>query len=328
MTEPLVSVVIPCFNQGRYLPTAVQSLQKQTLADWECVLVDDGSTDETPAIAKSLVSSDLRVRYLRQENAGPSAARNSGVKMTRGQFVQFLDADDLIEPDKLKIHVEHLRLGSGVGIVYGDVRYFADGNDNERKFGIWGEERPWVDELARSIEPMLTKLLVRNVMTMNCPVLRRSVLEEVGSFNERVMGCEDWDYWVRCAALGVRFHYCPRPGTLALVRGHPWSTSLDSRRMIEGECRFRVELGRLLRGRADLRVQNFETAVRRLGQLCPADYTRRVLELGRANLTGRVGVYAILRILDRRDRIRAFVRLLRSSIYKRIFQEPPANGYA
>ena len=111
--NPIVTVVIPCYNQGRYLPEAIQSLQRQSLQEWECVIVDDGSNDGSYEVAQRLATTDKRVRVVRQTNMGPSAARNRGVKEAIGDHLQFLDADDLLEREKLRVHVGELEKHPG-----------------------------------------------------------------------------------------------------------------------------------------------------------------------------------------------------------------------
>src|SRR5258706_4261497 len=93
-----VAVIVPCHNYGRFLGECVGSLTGQTFGDWECVIVDDGSTDDTRSVANALVSGDPRIRYLWQERQGPSTARNTGLSATRSDCVQPLDADDMLEP--------------------------------------------------------------------------------------------------------------------------------------------------------------------------------------------------------------------------------------
>ncbi|HJU48612.1 MAG TPA: glycosyltransferase family A protein, partial [Gaiellaceae bacterium] len=118
---PLVSVVIPCFNDAEFLGDALASLCAQTLQDWECIVVDDGSTDETAAVAAMRAGEDKRIRYLWQANSGLSAARNAGLAVCGGQYVQFLDADDMLEPRKLEFHADTLAQEPAVDIVYGDA---------------------------------------------------------------------------------------------------------------------------------------------------------------------------------------------------------------
>jgi glycosyltransferase involved in cell wall biosynthesis len=130
-----VSVIIPCYNYGRYLPEAVASVAAQTLGDLEIIIVDDGSTDETAEVIAGLV--DPRVRIRRTSNRGISAARNAGLDMARGEFIAFLDADDYWEPTKLERQVAIMDAEPEVTLVFTDFRRFsADGEVQEHQFSF------------------------------------------------------------------------------------------------------------------------------------------------------------------------------------------------
>ena len=100
-----VSVIIPCYNQARFLSKAIQALQSQSLQDWECIIVDDGSTDNTAEVANNIALHEPRVRLLQKLNGGSASARDAGLKQAQGEFIQFLDADDTIAPEKLERQV-------------------------------------------------------------------------------------------------------------------------------------------------------------------------------------------------------------------------------
>lgn len=112
-----VSIIVPCYNQARFLPKAVASLQAQTLEDWECIIVDDGSTDNTAEVVSNLALRDERVRLVQQLNGGSASARDTGLKTAKGLFIQFLDADDTIAPDKLERQVAQME-HDGLDISY------------------------------------------------------------------------------------------------------------------------------------------------------------------------------------------------------------------
>ncbi len=101
-----VSVIIPCYNQALFLPKAIASLQAQTLEDWECIIVDDGSTDNTAEVASNLALQDSRIRLLQKVNGGSASARDLGLRNAQGEYIQFLDADDTIAPNKLEQQVQ------------------------------------------------------------------------------------------------------------------------------------------------------------------------------------------------------------------------------
>ena len=99
---PLVSIIIPCYNQGNLLVNALGSVLKQSLSAWECIIINDGSTDNSAEIAKAFCAKDKRFTYIYQQNGGSATARNTGLKHVQGKYIQFLDADDIIEIYKLE----------------------------------------------------------------------------------------------------------------------------------------------------------------------------------------------------------------------------------
>lgn len=252
---PLVSVIVPTFNYGHYVAHAVESVRAQTLESWECVVVDDGSTDCTRDVVERLASGDPRVRYVHQQNQGLSAARNTGLRESSGEYVQFLDSDDLIEPRKLELQARFLRDHPEVGVVYGEMRYFPDGDPAARAFSPHGRGRRWMPGVSGTGRPLVEQLLHDNVMVVNCPLVRRSVTEACGPFDTRLRANEDWEYWIRCALKGVRFEFLRAEGTLALVRYHPTSMSRDAVRMIEAQRELRRIVDPLLPD-AELKAAN------------------------------------------------------------------------
>lgn len=133
--SPRVSVIIPCFNHGRFLRHAAESVLTQTMADLELIIVDDGSTDETPTVLAGL--DDRRVRPITTPNRGVSAARNAGLEMVRGEFMAFLDADDLWAPDKLARQVAIMDSEPDVTLVFTDLRRFSPTDEMlERQFAF------------------------------------------------------------------------------------------------------------------------------------------------------------------------------------------------
>ena len=243
---PLVTVIVPTYNYGRFIGQTIESLQSQTYRDWECVIVDDGSTDDTEEVAARLVAEDARVRYVRQENLRQAAARNNGIRHARGHYFQFLDADDLLEREKIERQVAFLESHTEVDIVYSNVRYFDAVGQGEMRRSVDSDD-VWMPEVSGAGEEILLPLVRNNIMPVNSPLLRRAVIEEVGFFDERLPPVEDWEYLIRCAALGKRFHYEESEGVRALVRAHPESSSSDRRRMLRAEILMRETIRPLLK---------------------------------------------------------------------------------
>ena len=238
-----VSVIIPTRDYGRYIGEAIESLQHLVDVDWECVVIDDGSTDDTAEIVSALAASDGRIAYLAQAAAGPSAARNAGLAATSGEFVQFLDADDFLGPRKLVRQIEVFARHPEADVVYGEARYFTDGlaGDREENSG-----RRWIDgpELRGVSGPgasVLASLVNDNFMVVEAPLIRRSLFERIGGFDLRTKRMEDWECWLRFALAGAYFLHDDFNDADALpcVRVHRASGSQDQIAMHKAAMRVR-----------------------------------------------------------------------------------------
>ena len=182
----MISVIVPTYNQSRYLARAIESVWAQDLNDVEIVVVDDGSTDDTEAILEKL-SNDGRLRYFRQGNLGPAAARNRGIRESRGELIAFLDSDDFWLPGKLKAQLDALArtgyrfsyCGSKVIDENGNLIALAPASTDDGRFInlVWGN---------RFATPTV--------------LVQRSLLDEVGLFDESLRTGEDWDLWLRLSA--------------------------------------------------------------------------------------------------------------------------------
>jgi glycosyltransferase involved in cell wall biosynthesis len=230
-SSPLVSIIVPSYNYGQFIYQMLESVLAQTYHNWECIIVDDGSTDDTREIVLRLAAADGRIRYIRQKNQGQPAALNTGLRNFAGEYLQILDADDLLENRKLERQIEYLQSHPEVDIVYGDARYFTEQNTHERLYSMWGGNQPWMPELSGAGVQVLQHLVRANIMPVNTPLIQRRTVETVGPFDETLAPLHDWDYWLRCAANGNLFDYFKAEGTMALVRIHSASMSKNQRRM-------------------------------------------------------------------------------------------------
>ena len=196
--EPVVSVVIPCYDYGHYLPQAVESVLAQTYPDWELVVVDDGSPDDTAAVAQSLIAAHpgRRIRLLRQANAGVSAARNAGIAAATGRYILPLDADDVIAPTMLELTVAVLEQNPGIAIASTDVSVFTDDDLPAQVLRLPDYDRD---------------LLLRRLIMFYCSLYRREVWQTVGGYVEDMRAGEDWDFWIACAEHGFTAQHIPQP---------------------------------------------------------------------------------------------------------------------
>ncbi len=182
---PSVSVVVPAYNCAAYLPAALESILSQSLPALEVIVVDDGSRDDTPRVVRPYLD---RITYLRQENKGLPAARNAGIRASVGEFVALLDADDAWMPNKLELQMP-LFADPEVGIVYSDFSVtYADG----RFLDSYLRDRPLASEGDVVENYIRSRFLFPSTM-----VLRRSILDECGLFDEEMFAAEDIELFAR-----------------------------------------------------------------------------------------------------------------------------------
>jgi glycosyltransferase involved in cell wall biosynthesis len=206
-----VSVVIPCFNYGRFLEDAVASVAGQTYKDLEIVIVDDGSTDITGEVARRLASSDPRIAYHYKQNGGLSSARNFGIEKSSGELVCFLDADDLFDNRKVEAQVSFLGAHPETDIVFGTARFFKSGEPGKWLRSRGGKDPFPAEAAAGGNAAMISRLVKNNITVVSAPLIRRTVFGKVGLFDPAYKSYEDWHFWFRCALAGcvIRFHDKP-----------------------------------------------------------------------------------------------------------------------
>ena len=228
---PRFSVVTPAYNTNAYVATAIRSVQLQTWPDFEVIVVDDGSTDDTASQVLAF-SDDPRVRLIRQGNAGPSAARNTAIAAARGEYVCMLDSDDLWVPRYLEVMGAALDADPEAGFAYTDAWVLDEATGRVRRTSMMHYQRPPAAP-PTDAGAFLRLLLDRNFVYTSVTV-RKRVLEDVGGFDERLWAAEDWELWLRIAAAG---HRALRPeGLLAIHRLRRGSLSADLLSMIDGVC--------------------------------------------------------------------------------------------
>ena len=196
LPEPAVSVVIPTYNHGRFLERSLTSVFAQTFPDYEVIVVNDGSTDDTNDQMKMYRG---RIKYYCGDNRGLGCARNIGLNLAVGRYVQFLDADDSIAPEKFARQVPLLEADESVALVYSDYANVDVGSDVCDAPSL---------PLARE-ESALQRLIRENFIPVHSPLVRRAVFFKEGNFDESRIAQEDWDLWLRLASRGYRFQYVP-----------------------------------------------------------------------------------------------------------------------
>ena len=222
---PGVSVVIPSFNYAHYLPQAIASVLAQTHAVIDLLIVDDGSTDSTRAVVAAIA--DPRLRYVWQENAGLSAARNTGIREARHAFVAFLDADDLWQPEFLATAMQRFT------DLPPDFAAVATGTT---RMDAAGQPRTVPNYTAlRTGELTVRDFCLRNRPLSSSVVLKKHAFADCGGFDTTLRSSEDRDMWIRLTARGHRFFFIAEP--LAFIRRHPQNMSKNAPRMKQNSQR-------------------------------------------------------------------------------------------
>ncbi len=228
LKKPIISVIIPAYNAARHIVSAVDSALAQTYPAVEIIVVDDGSADNTPDLLRPYRQA-RKITYMRQENKGLAAARNTGIRASSGHYVALLDADDIFLPEKLARQAAYLDAHPECGISYCGLWHFNDAAP---------EKMLMLDYAYYSGAGVFPALLKKNFINPLSVVMRRSVFNTAGYFDESLRRSEDWDFWVRAAHAGIRFDYLPE--RLAKYRMGAGSLSYNAAGEVE---RKRTSLG-------------------------------------------------------------------------------------
>ncbi len=225
MTSPHFSVIIPMFNAIGSLAATVASVLDQSDPDFELIIVDDGSADNSLAVALAMAAFDARIRVVSQDNAGPAAARNLGVELARGALLAFLDADDIWHEDKLACHRAFHNAQPNVGVSYARIAFLEAG----RAAGTTARTESTVPAGPLTV----TQLIGENpVCTTSNIVVTRACINAVGGFRAGMVYAEDQEWLARVAAQG--FSVCGIDRLLVEYRLSPTGLSSNLRRMHRG----------------------------------------------------------------------------------------------
>ena len=216
----LVSIIVPCYNQAQYLDEALRSVLNQTYQNWECLIVNDGSYDNTEEVAKKWVATDHRFIYLYKENGGVSSARNLGIEKAKGEYFQFLDSDDFLDKEKLELSLQQIEINDEVNLVISNFRMFTD---NPK---ISSEPFCQITAQLFNFESLLYQWNETFSIQIQCGFFH-SILFETIRFPQNITAQEDWIVWVRIFKAGCKTIFIDKP--LALYRINP-----SSRMMTKG----------------------------------------------------------------------------------------------
>lgn len=224
----LVSIIVPVYNGAAFIPDTIESVRRQTHPNWECVIIDDGSTDDTAAVVKALIGTDNRFRYVWQPNAGLSAARNAGLERATGEYIQFLDADDVLLPAKLESQLKLIG-SAGADVCYTDYRTGTE-TDIYRPADFY---KPAQFSAGPDLAELITRWESSMIIPPHCWLFHASFFRERRlRFDPALPNHEDFDCWVNVFRLGPHIGYVGEK--LVIYRVSEGSMSRNSIKMGEG----------------------------------------------------------------------------------------------
>lgn len=226
-SKPRVSVIVPAYNVSNYIEASLTSLKKQKLTEFEVLVVDDGSTDDTAAIVERFIEGDSRFKLLKKPNGGLSSARNHGIMHAQSDYIALLDADDLYHNEKLKSHIDLLEKRPDIGVVYSASRAIREDGDSTL---ITISGKPIYKDT-------LLALLCKNFVGHGSnAVFRKIIFDEIGGFDESLRSCEDLDYWLRITDTR-KWQFLRIPKILCYYRVRPSGLSFNVTQMQQTQSR-------------------------------------------------------------------------------------------
>jgi glycosyltransferase involved in cell wall biosynthesis len=217
-----VSVIMPAYNVAPYIGEAIRSVVAQTMPDWELLITDDGSTDGTAAAVRAAAGGEPRVRLIEGPNEGVSAARNTAFAQATGEFIALLDGDDIWDPTFLETQLAILAANPEIDVITGNGWLLGGPHSGQ-------PARPFPDPRP---EPTFATILADENAVFIMSVMRRRVFAEIGGFDASLRTNEDYEFWLRAAHAGFRFHRNDRP--LGQYRRRSDSASANDLRMLTG----------------------------------------------------------------------------------------------
>lgn len=198
-----ISVIVPCYNQGHFLDECINSLIAQTYSNWECILVNDGSTDITEEKCLSWKEKDNRIKYIKKTNGGLSSARNVGLTHTTGSYIQFLDCDDFLMPEKFSLSINSLKDGN-VAVIITDFLLY------EEKKRISLPPHCILEDNCFNQEAILKEWDKRFTIPIHCALFPTQIISKY-KFDEELKAKEDWIFWLQVYENPVKTIFIARP---------------------------------------------------------------------------------------------------------------------
>lgn len=188
MIANLISIIIPCYNQGHFLEETLKSVYSQTYTDWECIIINDGSLDDTENVAKKWCEKNSKFKYFKKENGGLSSARNAGLKVAQGEYIQFLDADDLLHEDKFSQSILMFKNENYEIILTNFLRFKKIKEKTKRAFCN-------LEQQEFNFKSILLDWDRKFTIPIHCGLFKRELIGGI-QFEESIKAKEDWVFWL------------------------------------------------------------------------------------------------------------------------------------
>jgi len=272
MNTPLVTIIIPSYNYAHFITETLNNVLEQTFTGWECIVVDDGSVDNTAEVVQQFMDlhPDAPFQYSKIANGGIGVARTEGIRLSKGKYFQFLDADDLLSPGKLEVQVKHLE-ESDAALVFSSSRFFRmiDGKQVDQV------RYPAGFLSAESLRDyyLFQKLIEHNVFTVCSALIRKDLFEKVGGFEALILNNEDWMLWFKMALKKPFFKFDNDPESYVLIRLHGSSVMTQHGIMFKSEIQVRERMESLLQ---ETNMNGKEALIKRNKDLLALHHVRSV----------------------------------------------------
>jgi glycosyltransferase involved in cell wall biosynthesis len=198
---PLISIIIPCFNQAHFLPDCLNSILSQNLNDWEAIVVNDGSTDKTKEVAEDFAKRDARIQLINQSNGGLSNARNTGIEKAKGKYYQFVDSDDYLLEGCLQMVAQKIKEINNPDYLIQTGNTMVDLN----------KKVLWTKSLPEGISPLWEIVKKGGIGPPLSLFVSKELVQQIGGFDEKLRSAEDWDYWLKAAKFSAKLCRIAKP---------------------------------------------------------------------------------------------------------------------
>ena len=245
MIKPLVSIIIPTFNYGHLILETLESVIKQRYVHWECIIVDDGSSDDTSEVVARFIMAhpNYSIVFHKVDNGGTSAAKNIGIGLAKGTYLQFLDADDLLSEEKLSIQMD-MAQQLDAGLIFSKSVFFIEEAIVRKEVQKYPDDFLATETLHDF--NLFKSLINNNILTINSPLVKRELIVAAGLFDQHLKNNEDWLLWFKVALLHPHFIFDGDNRSVALIRVHGNSAINNKTNMFLGEVVVRTYMGQAL----------------------------------------------------------------------------------